>query len=63
MKLKIEILLSADGTCWAIGNEETGSCWPNRKTLEVEEKPSSVAAAVQMEVAEAMEALRMDQTQ
>ncbi|XP_043804697.1 kinesin-like protein KIN-4A isoform X2 [Manihot esculenta] len=58
-----KILLSADGTCWAIGNEETGSCWPNRKTLEVEEKPSSVAAAVQMEVAEAMEALRMDQTQ
>ncbi|KAK1300130.1 Kinesin-like protein FLA10 [Acorus calamus] len=59
-----QLKYSADGTCCAntIGEETSDSCacW---KALEMEEKPPSVAVTVQMEVAETMEALRMDQTQ
>lgn len=60
---KLEIIFHADGSSWSLVNEETGSCRTTWKTLEVEEEPSSVAASVQMEVAEAMETLRMDQAQ
>ncbi|KAK1323120.1 Kinesin-like protein FLA10 [Acorus calamus] len=59
-----QLKYSADGTCCSntIGEETSDSCacW---KALEMEEKPPSVAVTVQMEVAETMEALRMDQTQ
>ena len=55
--------MCADGTSWAFVNEEIDNPGSNWKTLEVEEKSSPVAASIQMEVAEAMETLRMDQTQ
>lgn len=52
--------MDTDGANWTIINEETSSCKPSRETLEVEEKSPPVAAAVQMEMAKAMETLRMD---
>lgn len=57
------MIFHADGSGWSLVNEETGNCRTTWKTLEVEEEPSSVAASVQMEVAKAMETLRMDQAQ
>ncbi|KAJ6366836.1 hypothetical protein OIU77_003254 [Salix suchowensis] len=54
---------SADSTGWTFVNEETDSFRANWKTLAMEEESSSVAASVQMEVAETMEALGVDQTQ
>ncbi|KAL3583758.1 hypothetical protein D5086_014819 [Populus alba] len=55
--------VSSDSTAWTFVNEEIGSFRANWKTLAMEEESSSVAASVQMEVAETMEALRVDQTQ
>ncbi|KAJ6906904.1 chromosome-associated kinesin KIF4A-like isoform X2 [Populus alba x Populus x berolinensis] len=55
--------VSSDSTGWTFVNEEIGSFRANWKTLAMEEESSSVAASVQMEVAETMEALRVDQTQ
>ena len=56
-------MLCADGTSWTFVNEEIDNHGANWKTLEVEEKSSPVATSIQMEVAEAMETIRMDQTQ
>lgn len=55
--------LYSDDTHWRVVNKEASSRRTSRKTLEMEEKSSSMAATVQMEVAEALETLRMDQTQ
>lgn len=48
--------VNADGTHRAAVNEKTSNCrtkfW---QVVEVEKKPPSVATAIQMEVAEAME--------
>lgn len=55
--------VSSDSTGWTFVNEEIGSFRANWKTLAMEEESSSVAASVQMEVAETMETLRVDQTQ
>ena len=55
--------MAADGSYGTIVNEETSSCRTSWQTLEVEEKSPSVAGTVQMEMAEAMETLRMDQAQ
>lgn len=57
------MVLYSDDTHRTVINKETSSCRTSWKTLEVEKKSSSMAAAVQMEVAEAMETLRMDQAQ
>ncbi|EXB54181.1 Chromosome-associated kinesin KIF4A [Morus notabilis] len=57
---KVEIAVAADGPNRTIVNEEASYCRAGWKTMEMEEKPSSVAAAVQVEVAKAMETLRMD---
>lgn len=56
----VNIIDGADGNNWASIHEEFSSCRTNREALEVEEKSSSVVAAVQVEVAKAMETLRMD---
>lgn len=53
--------MAADGPFRTIINEETSSCGTSYETLEVEEKSSPVATAVQMEMAKTMETLRMDQ--
>lgn len=55
------MVLAADGTRRTTVNEETSSCGTSCETLEVEEKSSPVATAVQMEMAKTMETLRMDQ--
>jgi hypothetical protein len=57
------MVVAADGSYGTIVNEETSSCRTSWQTLEVEEKSPSVAGTVQMEMAEAMETLRMDQAQ
>lgn len=57
---KVEIAVAADGPDRTIVDEEASYCRAGWKTMEMEEKPSSVAAAVQVEVAKAMETLRMD---
>lgn len=49
--------LVADDSYGAVINEEDGSSGASRETVEVEEKPSPVEPAVQVEVAEALEAL------
>ncbi|XP_011005799.1 PREDICTED: chromosome-associated kinesin KIF4A-like isoform X2 [Populus euphratica] len=59
----VAFLDQTDSTGWTFVNEEIGSFRANWKTLAMEEESSSVAASVQMEVAETMEALRVDQTQ
>ncbi|KAE8656023.1 Kinesin-like protein BC2 [Hibiscus syriacus] len=59
---KVDIF-GADGTSWTFVNEEIDNQGENWKTLEVEEKSSPMATSIQMEVAEAMETIRMDQTQ
>jgi hypothetical protein len=58
-----EMFVAVAGTYRTIVNEETSSCRTSWETLEVEEKSSSVATTVQMEVAKALETLRMDQAQ
>jgi hypothetical protein len=56
------MFVAVDGAYRTIVNEETSSCRrTSGETLEVEEKSSSVANTVQMEVAKALETLRMDQ--
>lgn len=56
--------LYADGTNWAVVNEEIISCRPSWwEAMEVEEKSPPVAFTVQMEVAETLETLRVDQAQ
>lgn len=59
-----EFSVNADETHWAAVNEKTSngrtSFW---QVMEVEKKPSSVATTIQVEVAETMEAFRMDSTQ
>ncbi|KAE8693325.1 Kinesin-like protein BC2 [Hibiscus syriacus] len=59
---KVDIV-NADGTSWTFVNEEIDNQGSNWKTLEVEEKSSPMATPIQVEVAEAMETIRMDQTQ
>ena len=60
-KLKVNVLVGADGANRTTVDEEAGNgragWW---EAMEVEEKPSSVAAAVQMEVAKAVETLGVD---
>lgn len=53
--------IDADGTNWKLINEEVSSCRTRRETMEMEEKSSSMAVTVQMEMAETMETFRMDQ--
>jgi len=52
----VRLSVNADGTHRATVNEKTSNCrtkfW---QAMEVEKKPPSVANAIQMEVAEAME--------
>uniref|UniRef100_A0A803NQP0 Kinesin-like protein n=1 Tax=Cannabis sativa TaxID=3483 RepID=A0A803NQP0_CANSA len=57
---KVNIFVSADGANGTTFDEEISNRCTSWETLEVEEKSSSVASAVQMEVAEAMETFRMD---
>jgi hypothetical protein len=58
------MFVAVDGAYRTIVNEETSSCRrTSGETLEVEEKSSSVANTVQMEVAKALETLRIDQAQ
>ena len=56
-------IVFADGTSRTFIDEEINDYGSNWKTLAVEKKPSPVAASIQMEMAEAMETLRMDQAQ
>lgn len=49
--------LVADDPHGPVVDEEDGGSGASREALEVEEKPSSVDPAVQVEVAEALEAL------
>lgn len=60
---KVVMFLYSDDTNRAFVTKEASSCRASWKTLEVEEKPPSMVVAVQMEVAKAMETLRMDQAQ
>ncbi|KAK8673137.1 hypothetical protein V6N13_111491 [Hibiscus sabdariffa] len=59
---KVDIVYE-DGTGWTFVNEETDNKGTKWETLEVEEKSPPMATSVQMEVAETMETIRMDQTQ
>lgn len=52
--------MCADGTSGKFVDTESNGHGTDWKTLEVEEKSSPVATSIQMEVAEAMETLRMD---
>lgn len=52
--------VGADGTHWAVVNEEISSCGTIREAMEMEEESSSVATAIQMEMAKAMETIGMD---
>ena len=52
--------MNADGTSWAVVNEETSCSRTSRKAMEMEKESSPVATTVQMEVAETMETLRID---
>lgn len=55
------LCVGADGTNGTSINEETISSWTTEwEALEVEEKSSPVDCPIQMEVAKAMEALRVD---
>ncbi|KAF6143958.1 hypothetical protein GIB67_017566 [Kingdonia uniflora] len=61
---KIVFTVSADGTYWAVVNGETaGLCWTSWKALEMEKESPSMVIAIQVEMAETMETLRVDQTQ
>ncbi|KAF6139665.1 hypothetical protein GIB67_002470 [Kingdonia uniflora] len=61
---KIVFTVSADGTYWAVVNGETaGRCWTSWKALEMEKESPSMVVAIQVEMAETMEPLRVDQTQ
>ncbi|KAF6143459.1 hypothetical protein GIB67_029628 [Kingdonia uniflora] len=61
---KIVFTMSADGTYWAVVNGETaGRCWTSWKALEMEKESPSMVIAIQVEMAETMEPLRVDQTQ
>ena len=53
-------ILCADDTNWTIVDEEITSCRARWEAMEVEEKSSPVAVAVQMEMAETLETLRVD---
>lgn len=57
---KVGFGVSADGTYWATVNEEISSCGTIREAMEMEEESSSVATAIQMEMAKAMETIGMD---
>ena len=54
-------IASADGASWAVVNEEISSCRARWEVMEVEEKSSPVAFTIQMEVAETVETVRIDQ--
>ncbi|KAF6153845.1 hypothetical protein GIB67_001078, partial [Kingdonia uniflora] len=61
---KIVFTVSADGTYWAVVNGEiAGRCWTSWKALEMEKESPSMVIAIQVEMAETMEPLRVDQTQ
>lgn len=60
---KLDVVVGVDGTNWAFVHEKIGDSRASWKTVEMEKKSSSVVATVQVEVAEAMETLRMDQAQ
>lgn len=53
-------IVNADGTAWTVVNEKSSCCWTRWEAVEVEEKSSPMAFTIQMEVAEAMETIRMD---
>lgn len=59
-KKVVRFAFSADGTTWAVVNEKISRCWTRWEAVEVEKKSSPVAFAIQMEVAETMETVRMD---
>jgi hypothetical protein len=60
---RVGFIVSADGATWAVVNEKISSCRARREVMEVEEKSSPVAFTIQMEVAETMETVRIDQAQ
>ena len=53
--------MSADGSTWSVVNENISSCRTRWEVMEVEEKSSPVAFTIQMEVAETLETVRIDQ--
>ena len=57
------LIVSVDGSAWAVINEKISSCRTRWEVMEVEEKSSPVAFTIQMEVAETMETVRIDQAQ
>ncbi|MED6203441.1 hypothetical protein PIB30_115460 [Stylosanthes scabra] len=62
--MDVKFAVIADGTYRASLDEETSNCRTSfRQTMEVETKSSSMAATIQVEVAEAMEIIRMDSAQ
>ena len=60
---RVGFIVSADGASWAVVNEEISSCRARWEAMEMEEKSSPVAVTIQMEVAETMETVRIDQAQ
>lgn len=52
--------VSADGTYRTFANKEISSYRTVWKAMEMEEEPSPVASTIQMEMAKALETLRMD---
>ncbi|KAK6115930.1 hypothetical protein DH2020_008199 [Rehmannia glutinosa] len=58
--LTVIILACADGTYWPVVDEEISTCRTWWETVEMEEKSSSMAITIQMEVAKTLETFRMD---
>ena len=54
-------IVSADGSTWSVVDENISTCRTRWEVMEVEEKSSPVAFTVQMEVAETVETVRIDQ--
>lgn len=64
MDKRVKFVVNADGTHQAAINEKTSNRWTNFwKAMEVEKKSSPVVSTIQVEVAEAMEAFRIDSSQ
>lgn len=57
---KVGSAVSADGTYRTFANKEISSYRTVWKAMEMEEEPSPVASTIQMEMAKALETLRMD---
>ena len=52
--------LYVDDTSWAVVYEEISCCWTIWQVMEMEKESSPMDVTVQMEVAKAMETVRMD---